>query len=208
MGAKFAGAVGHQRRPPDRAGPRCGEPSSDPLTTPGAFYRHYRHRHGDGTGLRLGEQHDGTTLVALHGTSIGWSTWLARLPQEQVDRMPRWVTVHWTPPASVFRSTGVQLGARAIARAGEALRPDRRPGGGPGWVLWAVAPSPDGRPVRFKARRLLGDLEVAATGVVPFALTRPDGYTAVHSGAPLADPLPDWFIAELGGRVGRRPATV
>ncbi len=44
---------------------------------------------------------------------------------------------------------------------------------------------------------------LADDGVVPFHTTRPDGWVLTASGVPLAEPMPDWLVAELGGRWGK-----
>ncbi len=114
----------------------------------------------------------------------------------------RFVSVSWKPPAAQFRSSGVAVGRAQLDAAAEAMR-HRRPlsaADEPGWLVWAVAPDVSGRTVRFRGRKLSAGLDVLAEGVVPFHATRSDGWTLTASGVPLAEPLPPWLTAELGGR--------
>lgn len=70
-------------------------------------------------------------------------------------------------------------------------------------MIWSAAPGREGQLVAFKdGRKLHGGLSVATAGVVPFTATRRDGWRAVHSGVPLAEPMPGWSLDALGGRPG------
>ncbi len=72
-----------------------------------------------------------------------------------------------------------------------------------GFLVWAVTPPP-GRRVTFPSQRKLGHgLTQIGEGIVPWHATRPDGWTLRASGVPRVEVMPDWLIAELGGRWGK-----
>jgi len=180
------------------------------LTTP--------HRHPDSVGLALGEMPGGVVLVAQYATARAWQQW-QKTDGVQVSRrineydrtieevsplpLPRFVSLTWQPPASPLRSTGVHVGQEAIIAAGRALRPDVAAAGEPGWLLFAAAPV-DGLSVSFKDRKPdRHGVAVVATGVVPLHAHRPDGSTLTASGTPSVEPMPDWLVSALGGRLPR-----
>ena len=191
--------------------------SAAPLATFEAVYRHYRARHHDGVGVELGE-HSGVTLVAQRGTASAWMQWQAAVGVETHRKengygrttletnllpLPRFVSLTWQPPVTPLRSTGVAIGHEAIVAAGRTLRPDAASGEA-GWVLYAIAPV-DGAPVIFRDRKAdRFGVSVVATGVVPLFAVRPDGATLTASGIPLAEEMPTWLLAALGGRLGKR----
>jgi len=193
------------------------QPSGTPLSTYQAVYEHYRNRHRDGVGVELGEHPGGVVLVAQRCTATAWQAWQRAEGAETRQRvneygraveevsplpLPRFVSLTWQAHAASLRSSGVHVGQEAITAAGRALGPDATPAE-PGWVLYAVAPV-DGRPSIFRDRKPdRHGVAVQATGIVPMYARRADGATLTASGTPLPEPLPDWLLVELGGRLGK-----
>ncbi|MEJ7743249.1 MAG: hypothetical protein WKF73_12250 [Nocardioidaceae bacterium] len=190
-------------------------PSGEPLVSYDAIFRHFRHRHSDGCGISLGAK-PGVVLVAVCGTTAGWTDWLKDVAVERVTaqhpdgsgpiatyrELGHFSTVNWQPPPHAVRSSGVAVGDAALNAAAEAMRPRRVGAAERGWVVWAV-PVGD-RPLAFPAKRTLGHgVEVLGTGIVPLHAVRGDGWRLSHSGVPLVEPMPSWLLAELGGRWGK-----
>jgi len=215
-GAAVAGALlSCTSWPPVALDVDTGKASSPPLDTPGAIWQHYRHRHGDGAGLLLGEKPGGAVVAAVTGTAKAWTSWLAEKGVERT--VPRYddgsgapvVTyrelgdfsaVSWQPPPTAFRTSGVALGRVELDKAAEAMR--RRDIGADevGWLVFA-APPDAGRTLRFPSRRSIGHgVDVLGGGVVPWHLTRADGWTTTATRIPVVEPVPPWLVAEWGGR--------
>jgi len=191
------------------------QPSGDPLVSYAAIYEHYRNRHRDGAGLVLGAK-PGATLVAVHGTAKAWSDWYAEHAVEASKARHedgsgkvtsyrdagRFTSVSMQPPPSTIRSTGVAVGRVELDKAAEAMRPRHVGASEAGWLVWAH-PAGDRR-LTFPASRRLGPgLDVLGQGVVPLHAVRGDGWRVQLSGLPLVEPLPDWLLVELGGRLGK-----
>lgn len=191
------------------------KPSSGPLGTFEAVYRHFRARHHDAVGVELCEHRGGVVLVAQYATAGAWQQW-QKVAGAEVHRrvdaygttveeltplpLPRFVSLTWQPPAASLRSSGVQIGADALVAAGRAMGPDAAPAE-PGWLLFAAAAPVDGRVLTFKDRKAdQHGVSVQASGVVPMYARRADGSTLVASGVPMVEPMPEWLIAALGGR--------
>jgi len=193
-------------------------PSSGPLGTAEAVWAHFRHRRDDAVGLELGEMPGGVTTVAQRATAVAWQQWQRAVGVEVRRRtseygrtfdeltplpLPRFTSLTWQPPAGRFRSSGVQLGKEALARAGRAMGPDAAPAE-PGWLLFAAAPL-DGRSLVFRDRKAdQYGVAVQATGIVPLYARRADGTTLTASLVPQVDEMPEWLLVELGGRLGKR----
>ncbi len=194
------------------------DPSAAPLDTPVSLFAHFRHRRDDAVGLALGQMPGGVTLVAQRATATAWAAWQRAEGAESRQRenaygrtvedvaplpLPRTISLTWQPPPTSLRSSGVHVGSAAIEAAGRALRPDATPAE-PGWLLYAVAPV-DGKVLTFRDRKPdRHGVAVQATGIVPLHARRPDGSTLVASGTPVVEELPEWLVAALGGRYGKR----
>ena len=106
-----------------------------------AVFQHYRHRGADGAALALGVQPDGTTLVAVTGTTAAWLAWCADVAAERIVRrdeegrpvgeersykpLGRYSAVAWSPPASPLRTSSVAFGRRQLDELAVAMRPRR-----------------------------------------------------------------------------------
>jgi len=190
------------------------QPVGDPLPSYAAIHAHYRNRHHDGAGIELGAK-PAATLVAVHGTAKAWSDWYAEAAVESSKARyedgsgklttyrdaGRFSSISWQPPASPLRSTGVAVGAAELNAAAERMRPRHLGANERGWLLWAVPV--DGRSLTFRDRKLGPDLAVVGQGVVPLHAVRADGWRATVSGLPVIEPMPDWLLVELGGRLGK-----
>jgi len=190
------------------------EAVSAPLTTVGEVWGHYRHRNADGAGIQLGANAGGKSVVAVHGAPAAWSTFMVehavverrdfdgRVAENRIYRdCGRPVSVSWQPPVNPTRSTGAIFGSASLEAA--ARRPVRPGQSTPAWLLWIVPPDEGGRTLSFRPRKIGAGLELLTDGVVPLYAVRGDGWT-ITADAPMAEPLPPWLFAELGGRYGKR----
>ena len=182
-------------------------PSSGALASLDGVFSHYRNRHADGAGLELGEKPGGTVLVAVTGTAKAWEGWRDDVAVIRVRRnfgdgrsaedvslkdLGAFATVSWQPASSSVRTSGVTA-APSMPRSYGA--------GEIGWLVWAVTPEPGQRVTFPRSRKLGHGLTMVSEGVVPWHATRRDGWTLRASGVPMAGPMPEWLVAELGGKV-------
>ena len=198
------------------------EPTSTPFPSFAAAADHFSLRPHDGAGLQLGTQPGGSTLLAVRATAAGWSAWLAENGTEsrereddngrRVDRSyrdpGRHARVHWSPPAVAARVTAVTIGRSALWEEGEKVRTDRAGVGEVGWVAWSIGTAwslagKAGLRLAFADRRLGAGVTLLATGVLPMAAARADGWTLSSTGVPPTlegAEIPAWLVEAFAGR--------
>ena len=198
--------------------------SGEPFGGFSAAVEHFQRNPHDGVGLQLGAQRDGSVLVAARATAAAWSSWLAEHGTETreqvdddgrvVDRTAsyldpgRHVRVHWSPPRVQARAGAVTVGRAMIEAEGERLRTDRAGVGEVGWVAWSIGAAwsvagRDGLRLRFKDRPLDHGVALLATGVLPLAAHRADGWSLTYTSQPITlepEAVPPWLVDAFGGR--------
>ena len=186
--------------------------------------QHYQARPHDGVGLKLGAQADGSVLVAARATAAAWSSWLAEhgtdlrqilsddghVESESRSYLDpgRHTKVHWAPPGVSARATPVVVGPAALMVEGEKVRMDRAGVGEFGWVAWSIGAAwsvagKDGMRLSFKDRPLDHGVSLVATGVLPLAAHRADGWSLTYTGQPVTlepEAVPPWLVAAFGGK--------
>jgi len=198
--------------------------SGEPFGSFSEAVQHYQQRPHDGVGLQLGAQRDGSVLVAVRATASAWSSWLGAVGTEHRQILSddghvesesrsyldpgRHTRVHWAPPGVAARSTAVVIGPAALMVEGEKIRTDRGGSGEVGWVAWSVGAAwsvagKDGLRLSFKDRTLDHGVSLVATGVLPLAAHRADGWSLTYTEVPVTlDPagVPVWLVDAFGGK--------
>jgi len=191
-------------------------PSGEPFRGFSDAVQHYQARPHDGAALALGPQRDGSTLVAVRATAAAWSAWLAEHGTETRQILSdeghvesesrsyldpgRHTKVHWSPPGVAARTTAVVVGRAALMVEGEKVRADRAGVGETGWVAWSIGAAwsvagKDGMRLSFKDRPLDHGVVLVASGVLPMAAHRADGWT-------LSPDPPAWMSGAASRKAG------
>ncbi len=190
--------------------------SSAPLTSAADVLDHFRPRYADGVGLVVGEQRDGSSLVAVAGTQASWDAWIAQhgtvtTPTYDPDGrpfgtetgylpMPPFSRHRWGAPSLAVRASVARIGQTAMTELGEPLRTDRGGSAEICWTAWAAQDAP-GRRLTFPARELGHGLSVLGEGAaIPVYAVRRDGWTVSATRTPTVEPMPSWLIEALGGK--------
>ncbi len=198
------------------------EPTSAPFPSFSAAADHFSLRPYDGAGLQLGAQPGGGTLVACRATAAGWAAWLAENGTEAHEREDdngrtvdrsyrdpgRHARVHWSPPAVAARVTAVAIGRSALWEEGEKVRTDRAGVGEVGWVAWSIGAAwslagKGGLRLAFADRLLGAGVTLLATGILPMAAQRADGWFLSSTGVPVTlspTDVPAWIIGAFAGK--------